>query len=62
MAKPIRPTPELEGEDAIEFLEWMEEPPTEKDKEFWKEVYSQRSLFSTNGFILNHERWGVKYG
>ena len=44
MAKPIRPTPELEGEDAIEFLEWMEEPPTEKDKEFWNEVYSQRRV------------------
>ena len=44
MAKPIRPTPELECKDAIEFLEWMEEPPTEKDKEFWKEVYSQRRV------------------
>ena len=44
MAKPIGKTPALEGEDAIAVLKKMQEPPTEKDKEFWKEVYSQRRV------------------
>lgn len=44
MAKPIGPTPELEGEDAIEFLKRMYEPPSEKDKEFAKKIKSQRNV------------------
>lgn len=44
MAKPIGPTPELEGEDALRILRKMCEPPTEKDKKFWKEVLSQRRV------------------
>ena len=44
MAKPIGPTPELEGEEAIEFIIRMYESPTEEDKKFWKEVLSQRKV------------------
>ncbi|WP_296788781.1 hypothetical protein [uncultured Methanobrevibacter sp.] len=44
MAKPIGPTPELEGKDAIEFLKRMYEPPSEKDKEFAKKIKSQRNV------------------
>ncbi|ADC46816.1 hypothetical protein mru_0965 [Methanobrevibacter ruminantium M1] len=42
MARPISPTPTLYGEDARRFLKKMNEPPTEKEKKFWKEVESQR--------------------
>lgn len=42
MAKPIGPTPELEGEDAIAVLKKMREPPTEKDKELAKKIREQR--------------------
>ncbi len=42
MAKPIGKTPHLEGEDAIAVLKKMQEPPTEKDKEFAKEIRKQR--------------------
>lgn len=42
MAKPIAKTPPLEGEDAIEVLKKMQEPPTEKDKEFAREIRNQR--------------------
>lgn len=42
MARPISPTPTLYGEDARRFLEKMNQPPTEKEKKFWKEVNSQR--------------------
>lgn len=42
MAKPISKTPELEGEDAIAVLKKMHEPPTEKDKEFAREIRNQR--------------------
>lgn len=44
MAKPIGPTPELGGEDAIEFLKRMYEPPTEKDKEFARKIRAQRNV------------------
>ena len=36
MAKPIGRTPILEGDDAKVVLKKMQEPPTEKDKEFAK--------------------------
>lgn len=36
MAKPIGPTPEVEGEDAIEFIEWMENLLLKKIKNFGK--------------------------
>ncbi|MDL2246992.1 hypothetical protein LJB96_05200 [Methanobrevibacter sp. OttesenSCG-928-K11] len=43
MAKPIKPTPTLEGEAAEAFLKKMNEPPTEKDKEFSKKLKKLRS-------------------
>lgn len=42
MAKPIAKTPPLEGKDAIAVLKKMQEPPTEKDKEFAREIKNQR--------------------
>lgn len=42
MAKPIAKTPPLEGEDAIAVLKKMQEPPTEEDKEFAREIRNQR--------------------
>ena len=42
MAKPIGKTPSFEGEDAIAVLKKMHEPPTEKDKEFAREIRNQR--------------------
>lgn len=42
MARPIANTPPLEGEDAIEVLKKMLEPPTENDKEFAREIRNQR--------------------
>jgi len=42
MAKPIRPTPELEGEDALRILRKMNEPPTEKEKRLVEKIKSQR--------------------
>ena len=44
MAKPIGNTPVLTCEDAERFLEKMNERPTEKDKEIWKRVNSQRHV------------------
>ncbi|WP_409200273.1 hypothetical protein [Methanobrevibacter sp. DSM 116169] len=38
MARPIKPTPTLTGEDAIDFLKRMNEPPTKEDIEFAKKV------------------------
>lgn len=46
MAKPIGPTPELEGEDAIEFLKRMYEPPTEEDKNFGKKFFLKGEFLS----------------
>ena len=42
MAKPIGKTPDFESEDSIAVLKKMHEPPTEKDKEFAREIRSQR--------------------
>lgn len=42
MAKPIGKTPPLEGEDAVIVLKKMQEPPTEKDKKFAREIRNQR--------------------
>ena len=42
MAKPIRPTPELEGEDVLRILRKMNEPPTEKEKRLVEKIKSQR--------------------
>ena len=42
MARPIGTTPALEGEDAIAVLKKMQEAPTEKDKEFAREIRNQR--------------------
>ena len=47
MAKPIKPTPVFEGEDALAVLKEMQEAPTKEDKEFAKEIRNQRIvLFS----------------
>ena len=47
MARPIGTTPVFEGEDAIAVLKEMQEPPTQEDKEFAKEIRNQRIvLFS----------------
>lgn len=42
MAKPIGKTPALEGEDAIAVLKKMQEPPTEKDIKFAREIRKER--------------------
>lgn len=42
MAKPIGKTPDLKGKDAIAVLKKMQQPPTEKDKKFAKEIRKQR--------------------
>ena len=42
MSRPIGTTPALEGEDAIEVLKKIHEPPAEKDKEFAIEIRNQR--------------------
>ena len=42
MAKPIGDTPELEGDEATEFLNHMLDPPTEKQKELSKKMKEQR--------------------
>ena len=59
MAKPIGPTPELEGKDAIEFLKKMYEPPSEKDKELVEKIKSQRIVlfWMSNDF----KDWISKY-
>lgn len=44
MAKKIGQTPVLEGEDAEIFLKKMNEPVSEEDKKYWKEVESQRNV------------------
>lgn len=44
MAKPIGPTPELEGEDAIAVLKKMREPPTKEEIEYAKKIRSQRNV------------------
>nr|WP_294998220.1 hypothetical protein [uncultured Methanobrevibacter sp.] len=44
MAKPIGPTPELEGEDAIAVLKKMREPPTKEEIEYAKKIKSQRNV------------------
>ena len=38
MARPIGATPALEGKEACDFLKRMEEPPTEKEKEYRKRL------------------------
>ena len=42
MAKPIGKTPDFEEEDAIAVLKKMQQPPTEKDKKFAREIRKQR--------------------
>ena len=57
MAKPIRPTPELEGEDALRILRKMNEPPTEKEKRLVEKIKSQRIV------LFQSIKWkSVKYG
>ena len=57
MAKPIRPTPELEGEDVLRILRKMNEPPTEKEKRLVEKIKSQRIV------LFQSIKWkSVKYG
>jgi hypothetical protein len=44
MAKPIAETPTLYGEEAAEFLNKMNEPLTEKDKELKKRYDNTRKV------------------
>lgn len=44
MAKPIEETPILYGKDAENFLNSLDEPLTKKEKEYIKEMLSQRSV------------------
>ena len=44
MAKPIGTTPTLYGKEAAEFINKMNEPLTEKDKEFKKRYDSTRKV------------------
>ncbi|MBQ2636546.1 MAG: hypothetical protein IJG09_07620 [Methanobrevibacter sp.] len=44
MAKPIGVTPTLYGKEAAEFINKMNEPHTEKDKEFKKRYDSTRKV------------------
>ena len=57
MAKPIKPTPVFEGEDALAVLKEMQEAPTKEDKEFAKEIrelfYSQNNIFLLQNYFLN---------
>ena len=42
MAKPISPSPVIEGEDAIEIIKKMNDSPSEEYKELAKDIKSQR--------------------
>lgn len=42
MARPIGDTPELYGDEAMEFLNHMLDPPTEKQKELSRKMKEQR--------------------
>lgn len=42
MAKPISPSPVIEGEDAIDIINNMDEAPREEYKELAKKIKSQR--------------------
>lgn len=42
MAKPISPSPVIEGEDAIEIIKNMNDSPSEEYKELAKDIKSQR--------------------
>ncbi len=44
MARPIEPTPDVCGEDAIALLKEMMKPPTEEEKKFAKEIRAQRKV------------------
>ena len=44
MIKLMKETPVFEGEDAIQILKKMQEPPTEKEKEFAKKIRNQRNV------------------
>ena len=52
MARPIEPTPDVCGEDAIALLKEMMKPPTEEEKKFAKEIRAQRKVHI----------WGDKLG
>ena len=51
MAKPISKTPVFEGDDANAILKKMQEPPTEKDKEFAKKIRQQRTVLFEIDFL-----------
>ena len=44
MARPIGNTPELEGDEATEFLIRMFQPPTEKEKKMGEKMKSIREV------------------
>lgn len=47
MAKPINPTPILEGKDAERFLKQMKKPLTKKEKKF---IERARKAYESNPF------------
>ncbi len=44
MAKPIEETPILHGKDAINIINKMNQPPTEKQKELKERIRTQRKV------------------
>ena len=48
MARPIKPTPVFEDEDALTVLKEMQEAPTKEDKEFARKIRNQRIILFTN--------------
>ena len=46
MAKPIAPTPVLEGEDLVEFINERKKPITEKEKEISERIKNAKDICS----------------
>ena len=44
MAKPIAPTPVLEGEDVEDLIRYMKQPLTKKEKEFNERVKNAKKI------------------
>ncbi|MDO5849263.1 MAG: hypothetical protein Q4P18_06995 [Methanobrevibacter sp.] len=45
MARPIEPTPVLEGEDAIEFLKRMNQPPSKEQIKMFERMKKAKKIF-----------------
>lgn len=52
MANPIEPTPDIETEEELEaFLEYMNRPPTKKEKQLGKEAIE---IYKNAKFVRHH--------